>query len=69
MTYQRLAYDDASTTAEMTSDCLVAGRNLALPVQRVDTLLDPDPITHPVPVFEVPEAARELASGLHLHFD
>lgn len=69
MTYQRLPYDDPSTTAEMTSDCLVAGRNLALPLQRVETVLDPDPMTHPTPIFEVPEAAAELASGLHLHFD
>lgn len=76
MTYQRLAYEDASTTSEMASDCLVAGQNLALPDQRLD-LRSAEPVesaelpdyAHPATGITVPDSLAEMAAGLHLHFD
>ena len=76
MTYQRLAYEDASTTREMTSDCLVAEQNLHLPDQHHD-----ERSTEPVQSIEfadytsstssvaVPDSLAEMAAGMHLHFD
>ena len=35
MSTSRLAYDDAATPAEMTSDCVEVGRQMGLPGQRL----------------------------------
>ena len=66
MSYQRLAYDDASTTDQMTSDCAEVGRTLHLD-------------EHPQVVaqsragdyssVEVSDELAALAGGLQLHFD
>jgi len=70
MTYQRLPYDDASTTDEMVEDSIQVGRELHMPVQRYDLLGE---VTERTPAFGErpyvsPELA-ELAAGLELHFD
>jgi hypothetical protein len=69
MTYQRLAYDDAATTADMLTDAAAAERELRLPPQR-DTLPRRDgtaSAAYGTPV--VSEDLAELAAGLQLHFD
>ena len=66
MSYQRLAYDDASPTDQMTTDCAEVGRNLQLDTQ-----------PHVVPQsragdysnVEVSDELAALAGGLQLHFD
>ena len=68
VTYERLAYDDAQTTAEMLTDAAAVGRELQLAPQRDDA-----PGRHPLdgsvetPV--VTDELAELAAGLELHFD
>ncbi len=63
MTYQRLAYEDAATTDQMTSDCRAAGTNLPLPGQRADAS------DNGAPAIVVTEQLAEMAAGLHLHFE
>jgi hypothetical protein len=69
MSYQRLAYDDASTAAEMTSDCTEVDRALHLGGRRHAGLP-----TQPVgegryDTVQVSDELAELAAGLELHFD
>lgn len=83
MTYQRLAYDDAATTAQMTADCRAVEAALRLP--RRESLADSATraVTGPAPSLryadfprelekpgiEVSDAAARLAAALHLHLD
>jgi len=83
MTYQRLAYDDAATATEMTSDCHAVEAALHLPQRRSAAevasaaLLEPAPSIRfedqprevRKPAIEVSEAAAKLAAALHLHLD
>ena len=83
MTYQRLAYDDASTAAEMTSDCHAVEAALHLPQRRSaaeraaraavrpapSILFEDYPREVKKPSIEVSEAAARLAAALHLHLD
>ena len=69
MTYQRLAYDDASTAAEMTSDCTEVDRALHLRDQR-QAGLPRQPIGDGrYDTVQVSDELAELAAGLELHFD
>ncbi len=83
MTYQRLAYDDAATTAQMTADCRAVGD--ALRLSRRESLAESATraATEPAPSLryadfprevekpgiEVSDAAARLAAALHLHLD
>jgi hypothetical protein len=83
MTYQRLAYDDASTSSEMTSDCRAVEAALHLPERRTAAERAARAATRPAPsiFFEdyprevkkptiaVSDAAARLGSALHLHLD
>ncbi|GAA2148074.1 hypothetical protein GCM10009844_26070 [Nocardioides koreensis] len=73
----RLAYDDASTPAEMSADCRAAGKNLHLE-RAARAAVAPAPSLHfedyPREVgkrgeIEISEAAARLADALHLHLD
>jgi hypothetical protein len=69
MSYQRLAYDDASSTTQMASDCTEVDRALHLGSQRHQGVS-----THPVDegrydTVQVSDELAELAAGLELHFD
>ena len=69
MSYQRLAYDDASTTTQMTSDCNEVDRTMHLGEQRHGGLR-----THAVQdgsyeTVEVSDDLAQVAAGLELHFD
>lgn len=83
MTYERRAYDDASTTARMTADCRAAELNLHLPERRTaaeraaraavkpapSILFEDYPREVKKPSIEVSEAAARLAAAMHLHLD
>lgn len=83
MTYQRLAYDDAATTSEMTSDCHAVEAALHLPQRRTVAERAAAAATKPAPsiLFEdyprevkkptiaVSDAAARLGAALHLHLD
>ena len=83
MTYQRLAYDDASTAAEMSVDCHAVEEALHLPqrpsaAQRAARAAVTARAEHPVrglpprdreADLEVSEAAARLAAAMHLHLD
>jgi hypothetical protein len=83
MTYQRLPYDDASTSTEMTSDCRAVEAALRLPQRRTAAeraaraaLLPAPSIGYadyprevPKRRIEVADAAARLAGALHLHLD
>lgn len=58
----RLAYDDASTPAEMTADCLAAQVALAQPVRSAAARLSREQGKQQV---EVPEAAARLARAIY----
>ena len=69
MSYQRLAYDDAATPSQMTSDCTEVDRTLHLGEQRQGGRR-----THPVEdghyeTVVVSDDLAHLAGGLELHFD
>ena len=80
---RRLAYDDASPTDRMTSDCRAVEEALRLPEQRTPAeraaraalrpapsiLFDDYPREVAKPSIEVSEAAARLAGALHLHLD
>jgi len=80
---RRLAYDDASSTDRMTSDCRAVEEALRLPrrstaaertaraaVRSAPSLLFEDyPREVAKPTIEVSEAAARLAAALHLHLD
>ena len=66
MSYQRLAYDDAATTDQMTTDCAEVGRTLHLDQHpHVAAQRRTTDHTH----VEVSDELAELASGMQLHFD
>ncbi len=83
MTYQRLAYDDASTASEMTTDCRAVEAALHLPERRSaaeraaraavrpapSILFEDYPREVKKPNLEVSEAAARLAAAMHLHLD
>lgn len=83
MTYQRLAYDDASTTSQMAADCRAVEEALHLPERRSaaeraaraavkpapSILFEDYPREVKKPSIEVSEAAARLASAMHLHLD
>lgn len=81
MTYQRLAYDDASPSTEMTSDCRAVEAALHLPERRSIAERATEAATRPAPsiLFEdyprevrkptiaVSDAAARLGSALDQH--
>ena len=83
MTHQRLPYDDASSTTEMTGDCRAVERALGLPTRptaaelTARALLAPAPSLrfedHPhdlgKPSITVSEAAARLAAAIHPYLD
>ena len=66
MTAQRLAYDDASTPAEMSADCRAAQAALAWPVHAAAARLAREQGKQSI---EIPEAAARLAGALNLQID
>ena len=66
MTYQRLPYEDAASTAEMISDCVAVGRALPLPAGRSVPEAAPDGRQGPDDVV-VPDSLADLAREMHLH--
>ena len=83
MTYQRLAYDDASSAHEMTVDCQAVESALHLPKRRTtgERMTRATVKATPSILFEdyprdvrkreiaVSEAAARLGAALHLHLD
>ena len=83
MTYQRLAYDDASTSTQMTEDCRAVESALHLPERRSaaeraaraavkpspSILFEDYPREVKKPTIEVSEAAARLAAAMELHLD
>jgi hypothetical protein len=69
MSYQRLAYDDASTTDQMASDCAEVDRALHLPGQRPDSSFSRPVAEGHYDTVLVSEDLAQLAAGLELHFD
>ncbi len=83
MSYQRLAYDDASSAHEMYTDCEAVGSSMRLPERRSRAERTEAAALKPAPsiYFEdyprevrkseikVSEAAARLASAMHLHLD
>jgi hypothetical protein len=83
MTYQRLAYDDAAPSPEMTSDCRAVEAALHLPERRSAAQRAAEAASKPAPsiLFEdyprevkkpsiaVSDAAARLGAALHLHLD
>jgi hypothetical protein len=64
---QRLAYDDASTPAEMEADCRAVQAALTRPLAAAARDLARE--QHKAAEIEVPEAAARLARALHLQLD
>jgi hypothetical protein len=78
-----MAYDDASSTDRMTSDCRAVVEGLRLPRRRTPAeqtsraaaepapslLFEDYPREVAKPTIEVSEAAARLAAALHLHLD
>jgi hypothetical protein len=83
MTYERLAYDDAASATEMTSDCHAAGAALRLldrrtPAERArlaavrpapSILFEDQPPEAPKPTIDITEAASRLAAAIHPYLD
>ena len=69
MSYQRLAYDDASTTTQMTSDCTEVDRTMHLGEQRHGGLRTPPVQDGHYETVEVSDDLAQVAAGLELHFD
>ena len=83
MTYERRAYDDASTSAQMTADCHAVELALHLPERRTAAERAARAAVKPAPSIlfedyprevhkrsiEVSEAAARLAAAMHLHLD
>ncbi len=83
MTYQRLAYDDASTSSEMSADCRAVEAALHLPERRTAAERAARAVTRPAPsilfedyprevkkpTLDVSDAAARLGAALHLHLD
>ena len=62
MSTQRLAYDDASTPAEMNADCLAVQASLTRPLAAAARDLSREQTKSTI---EVPEAAARLARALY----
>jgi hypothetical protein len=62
MSAPRLAYDDASTPAEMQADCLAAQAALTRPLAAAAVRLSQE---QPKQVIEIPAAAARLASAIY----
>jgi hypothetical protein len=60
MTYQRLAYDDASTSSEMTSDCRAVEEALHLPERRSAAERAARAVTRPAPSILFEDYPREV---------
>jgi hypothetical protein len=60
MTYQRLAYDDASTSSEMTSDCHAVEEALHLPERRSAAERAARAVTRPAPSILFEDYPREV---------
>ena len=70
MTYQRLPYDEASSTERMTCDAAAARAVLRAAVRPAPSIRYEDyPHDVPKPAIQVSEAASRLAAALHLHLD
>ena len=83
MSYQRLPYDDPSTTTEMTSDCQVVGDVLRLVPRRTSgeqarrAAVRPAPSIRfedyprevAKPTIQVSRAASRLAAAIHPYLD
>lgn len=83
MSYQRLAYDDASSASEMTADCRAVEAALHLPKRRTEAekaaraavrpapsiLFEDYPREVKKPTITVSDAAARLGAALHLHLD
>jgi hypothetical protein len=70
MTYERLPYDEASTTTQMTSDARAAGAVLRAAVRPAPSIrYDDFPHDIPKPRIEVSEAASRLAAAIHPYLD
>lgn len=71
MSYQRLAYDDASPAAEMAADCRGAqAALLRAAVRPAPSIRYEDyPAEVAKPEITVSEAAARLGAALHLHLD
>lgn len=83
MSYERLAYDDASTSSRMSEDCRAVEEALHLPRRRTAAERAARAASRPAPsirfedyprevakpTVEVSEAAARLAAALHLHLD
>jgi hypothetical protein len=81
MTYQRLAYDEASDAQEMTADCRAVEAALRLPRRRTTGETTARAVVKPAPSIRfddyprevakreitVSEAAARLGAALHLH--
>jgi hypothetical protein len=81
MSYQRLAYDDAATASEMTSDCRAVEEVLHLPRRHTTAeratraaarpapslLFEDYPREVAKPTITVSDAAARLGAALHLH--
>jgi len=71
MSYQRLAYDDAATSTEMTSDCRAVEAALVPAAVRPAPSIRYEDYPREVakPTISVSEAAARLGARLHLHLD
>jgi hypothetical protein len=67
MSAPRLAYDDASTPADMRADCLAVQETLARPLADAASRLSAEQVKRAE--IEIPEAAARLAGALHLQLD
>ncbi len=61
MTYHRLAYDDAATSSEMTSDCRAVEASLHLPQRRTAAERSARAATRPAPSILFEDYPREVA--------
>lgn len=70
MTYQRLPYDEASTTTQMTSDARAAGAVLRAAVRPAPSIRFEDyPREVEKPTIQVSKAASRLAAAIHPYLD
>ncbi len=60
MTYQRLAYDDASSSSDMTSDCRAVEAALHLPERRSAAERATEAATRPAPSILFEDYPREV---------
>jgi hypothetical protein len=69
MSYQRLAYDDPSSTTQMASDCARVGQALQLAGAGHERRRAGAPADRSVGTPEVSDELAALAAGLELHLD